>query len=61
MLTHEHIESNFQFNNIKSRNSLEEIPTYQVGGKTFIVTPIFKESGRETLGAILMKLMKADS
>lgn len=36
--------------------------TYQVGGITFIVTPVYKpqqEKG-ESLAAILLRLMKAD-
>ena len=42
-------------------NPLEDISTYKVGGKTFIVEPLFKKSGDETIGTILLRLMKSDS
>jgi len=46
---------------VSGRNPLEDISTYKVSGKTFIVEPRFKESGDETIGTILLRLMKADS
>ena len=42
-------------------NPLEDISTYKVGGRTFIVEPLFKKSGDETIGTILLRLMKSDS
>ena len=35
--------------------------TYKVDGKIFIVEPRFKESGNETIGTILIRLIKSDS
>ena len=40
--------------------SLEETTSYKVGDKTFIVEPHFKDSGGETIAAILIKLMKSE-
>jgi len=42
-------------------NPLEDISTYQVGGRTYTVEPCFKKSGAETIGTIIMKLIKSDS
>lgn len=37
-----------------------ETSKYQVDGKVFMVEPVFQESGSETIGTILVKLMQAD-
>ena len=39
---------------------LERKATYQVDGKSFIVTPVFRQKGTETLGSVLVKLMRTD-
>lgn len=43
------------------RNRLDKTSTYKVDGKTFIVEPVFQKDGLDTLGSILMRLMKADT
>ncbi len=43
------------------RNRLDKPSTYKVNGKTFIVEPVFQTEGHNTLGTILMKLMRADA
>ncbi len=43
------------------RNRLDKTSTYKVDGKTFIVEPVFQTDGRDTLGTVLMRLMKADA
>ncbi|HCC00554.1 MAG TPA: hypothetical protein DEP42_04985 [Ruminococcaceae bacterium] len=43
------------------RNRLDKTSTYKVGGKTFIVEPVFQAEGHDTLGTILIRLMKADT
>ena len=42
------------------KNFLSEPISYQIQNKTFIVEPVFKSDGQETLGSILMRLMKSD-
>lgn len=42
------------------RNPFEESSKYRVDGKIFMVEPVFQESGSETIGTILVKLMQAD-
>ncbi len=48
---------------IRSNNNppLNEKTTYRYGNRSFVVEPVFKEEGPETLGDILLRLMKADS
>lgn len=41
-------------------NPVEDSSTYDVNGKVFIVTPIFRKEGSETLGEVLLKLMKSE-
>jgi hypothetical protein len=38
----------------------KEQVTYRIDGKTFVVQPVFKKDKSETIGAILVKLMRAD-
>lgn len=40
--------------------NMSKVSTYTVDGRRFIVTPVFHESGRESFGSVLMRLMKAD-
>jgi len=42
------------------RDTLEEITTYTIKGKTFIVEPVFKENSKDTIGSILMRLTQSD-
>ncbi|MFT8888047.1 MAG: hypothetical protein ABF904_04445 [Ethanoligenens sp.] len=46
---------------VTGRNPLEKSSTYKIDGKAFIVEPVFRQDGSETLGTILVKLMKADA
>lgn len=40
---------------------LDKTSTYKVDGKTFIVEPVFRTEGHDTLGTILIRLMRADA
>ena len=40
--------------------SMKKVTTYMIDGKKFIVTPVFREDGRETFGSILMRLMQSE-
>ena len=51
---------NLNFKKQKS-NSIEDSSTYQVDGKVFIVTPVFRDEASETLGDILLKLIKTEN
>ena len=51
---------NMKFDN-QNPNSIKASSTYQVDGKVFIVTPVFREAASETLGDILLKLMKSEN
>lgn len=44
-----------------TERNLEKTSTYNVDGRAFIVEPVFKKTGRETIGTVLVKLMKADA
>ena len=61
----ENIEPSTNKNNevpgTSGKNPFEETTSYKVGGMTFLVEPRFKESGTETIGTILVKLMKSES
>ena len=35
--------------------------TYRIGNRTFIVKPVFKEESFQTLGEVLLRLMKSES
>lgn len=39
---------------------LDEPIKHKIGGKVFIVTPVFKESASETIGTVLLRLMKKE-
>lgn len=42
------------------QEKMKKPSTYTVDGRKFIVTPVFYEDGRESLGSILMRLMKSE-
>ena len=43
-----------------SVKTLEEPTTYTVKGNVFVVEPTFQSQGMETLGDVLIRLMKSD-
>ncbi len=45
----------------KNDPPLNEKTTYRYDNRSFVVEPVFKEEGPETLGDVLLRLMKADS
>ena len=45
--------------NIVNDKVLDAEFTYQVNGTSFVVQPIFKEKSSETLGSVLLRLMKS--
>lgn len=40
---------------------LDESSAYKMDGKTFIVEPVFKQDAKETIGTILVNLMRTDA
>ena len=42
----------------KTNTQLKEKTTYHVGNRSFVVEPVFKEESQNTLGEILLRLMK---
>ena len=40
---------------------LDKTSTYHVDGKSFIVTPVFRQEGDETLGSVLLKLIQTEA
>jgi len=47
--------------NLTAEKFLDAPATYQVEGRTFIVQPVFQESGETSLAALLLNLMRADA
>ena len=47
--------------NADRRESLQKASTYMVDGKKFVVEPVFRQDGCESITSILMRLMKADA
>ena len=45
---------------VSEQNHLVQKSTYQVDGKMFIVEPVFKPDAKETVGMILVNLMRTD-
>ena len=41
--------------------TLDASSTYQVEGRTFVVQPVFQETGETSLAALLLNLMRADA
>ncbi len=46
---------------LSEQNPLEDIQTYNLQGKTFIVEPVFKKDSEETLVTVLLRLIQSDS
>ena len=44
-----------------SKKSLDEKTTYRFGNRSFVVEPVFRRDGPDTLGSILLRLMKSES
>lgn len=42
------------------KNAIDKVSTYKVNGKTFIVQPVFQPEGQDTIGTILLRLMRAE-
>ena len=45
----------------KAKHDLNEKTTYRFGNRSFIVEPVFKEETQNTLGGVLLRLMKSES
>lgn len=45
----------------KAKHDLNEKTTYRFGNRSFIVEPVFKEETQNTLGCVLLRLMKSGS
>lgn len=45
----------------KQKKDLEYVSTYQIDGRQFIITPVFREESNETLGTVLLRLMENDA
>ena len=45
---------------VRNRHLLEKQSTYNLNGKVFVVTPVFRKEAPETLGSILFKLMRLE-
>lgn len=43
-----------------SQNPMEETTTYHFEGRSYIIQPVFKTEGGNTLGAILLRLMRSE-
>ena len=46
---------------VSEHNRLDKTSTYKVNGKAFIVEPVFQTEGHDTLGTVLIRLMRADA
>ena len=44
-----------------STKAMDASESYQVEGRTFIVQPVFQESGDVTLATLLLNLLQADA
>ena len=44
----------------KAKHDLNEKTTYRFGNRLFVVESIFKEESPDTLGSVLLRLMKAE-
>lgn len=42
-------------------NPLKEKTTYRIGNRSFVVESVFKEESPDTLGSVLLRLMKAEN
>ena len=44
-----------------TKQSLDEKTTYRFGNRSFVVESVFKEDSPDTLGSVLLRLMKAEN
>ena len=44
-----------------TKQSLDEKTTYRFGNRSFVVESVFQKEGQDTLGSILLRLMKSES
>ena len=45
----------------KAKHDLNEKTTYHIGNRSFVVEPVFKKESPDTLGSVLLRLMKSES
>ena len=45
----------------KAKHDLNEKTTYRFGNRSFVVESVFKEESPDTLGSVLLRLMKSES
>ena len=45
----------------QGNDPMKEKMTYCIGNRSFIVEPVFKEDAPDTLGSVLLRLMKAEA
>jgi len=43
------------------KNLLDTKTTYHIGNRSFVVEPVFKKESPDTLGSVLLRLMKSES
>ena len=43
------------------KNPLDAKTTYHIGNRSFVVEPVFKEESPDTLGSVLLRLMKSEN
>ncbi len=48
-------------NSKPDKNPLDDKTTYRLGNRSFIVEPVFKKECPDTLGSVLLRLMKYES
>jgi len=53
-------EMSFDSQNIEAIPVYEETSSYQVGKMTFMVNRVFQKDGADSVGAILIRLMKSE-
>ena len=44
----------------KAKHDLNEKTTYRFGNRSFVVESVFKEESPDTLGSVLLRLMKTE-
>ena len=47
--------------NSPEKNPLDVKMTYHIGNRSFVVEPVFKKESPDTLGSVLLRLMKSES
>jgi hypothetical protein len=58
--TNNHFQDKVSTTPVKDEH-LDRQSSYHVDGKRFIVTPVFRSKGSETLGSVLLKLMQTEA